>query len=412
MSSAPRPRMIVPDVARGMALLGIAMANMTTAWIITTDRPGSYFGGIIDGSAWDKAAVVFGAFFVHNRGLPMFSTLLGFGVGLIAMSLWRRGFPVRAARGVIAKRYAFLAVMGAVHLVLLFWGDIMFFYGVAGIIIAFLLRKRDSTLMLVAYILFALCALGGVVAFISGALDPLGVVATEGIGTIESYPDLLLSQLITLGSQAVATPIIVLMYLPVMLVGFVWARQGVLADVPSHRPTLLRWVAIAVAITVVIGSLWSLSTLGVIGQRWANAANNANAFIGVFTGPGILAGLALLLQPVQERLSAGAPLPTVLWPFAALGKRSMSGYVGQSILFFFLVHPFTLNFGHDLGAFGQAALAFAVWLATLIGACVLEAFGLRGPFEAVHRRLSYGPTMQPQLPRAAQAINEQQVADN
>ena len=40
--------MIVPDVARGMALLGIAMANMTTAWIITTDRPGSYFGGIID----------------------------------------------------------------------------------------------------------------------------------------------------------------------------------------------------------------------------------------------------------------------------------------------------------------------------------------------------------------------------
>ncbi|EET78013.1 hypothetical protein CORTU0001_0936 [Corynebacterium tuberculostearicum SK141] len=403
--------MIVPDVARGMALLGIAMANMTTAWIITTDRPGSYFGGIIDGSAWDKAAVVFGAFFVHNRGLPMFSTLLGFGVGLIAMSLWRRGFPVRAARWVIAKRYAFLALMGAVHLVLLFWGDIMFFYGVAGIIIAFLLRKRDSTLLRVAYILFALCALGGVVAFISGAVDPSGVVATEGIGTIESYPDLLLSQLITLGSQAVATPIIVLMYLPVMLVGFVWARQSVLADVPSHRPTLLRWVAVAVIITVVIGALWSLSTLGVIEQRWANAANNANAFIGVFTGPGILAGLALLLQPVQERLSAGAPLPTVLWPFAALGKRSMSGYVGQSILFFFLVHPFTLNFGHDLGAFGQAALAFAVWLVTLIGACVLEVFDLRGPFEAVHRRLSYGPTMQPQLPRAAQAIEKQQMAD-
>lgn len=404
--------MIVPDVARGMALLGIGMANMTTAWIITTDRPGSYFGGIIDGSAWDKVAIVFGAFFVHNRGLPMFSTLLGFGVGLIAMSLWRRGFPVRAARGIIAKRYAFLAAMGAVHLVLLFWGDIMFFYGVAGVIIAFLLRKRDSSLMLVAYILFALCALGGVVAFISGAMDPSGVVATEGIGTIESYPDLLLSQLITLGSQAIATPIIMLMYLPVMLVGFVWARQGVLADVPSHRTTLLRWVAIAMAITVVIGSLWSLSTLGVIGQRWANAANNANAFIGVFTGPGILAGLALLLQPVQERLSAGAPLPAVLWPFAALGKRSMSGYVGQSTLFFFLVHPFTLNFGHDLGAFGQAALAFAVWLATLIGACVLEIFDLRGPFEAVHRRLSYGPTMQPQLPRAAQAIKEQQVADN
>ena len=109
--------------------------------------------------------------------------------------------------------------------------------------------------------------------------------------------------------------------------------------------------------------------------------------------------------------SAGAPLPAVLWPFAALGKRSMSGYVGQSLLFSCLVHPFTLNFGHELGAFGQAALAFAVWLVTLIFACMLEAFDRRGPFEAVHRRLSYGPTMQPQLPGAAQAIEKQQMAD-
>ncbi|WP_259824843.1 DUF418 domain-containing protein [Corynebacterium kefirresidentii] len=95
-----------------------------------------------------------------------------------------------------------------------------------------------------------------------------------------------------------------------------------------------------------------------------------------------------------------------------MGKRSMSGYVGQSILFFCLVHPFMLNFGHELGAFGQAVMAFAVWLATLIFACVLEACGRRGPFEAVHRRLSYGPTMQPQLPGAVKAVNQQQMADN
>ena len=39
---------------------------------------------------------------------------------------------------------------------------------------------------------------------------------------------------------------------------------------------------------------------------------------------------------------------------------------------------------------------------------------LREAFEAVHRRLSYGPTMQPQLPGsgAAKAVNQQQMADN
>ena len=82
-------RLIVPDAARGMALLGIAIANMTTAWIITEDRPGAYFGGIVNDSVLDKIAVVFGAFFVHNRGLPMFSTLLGFGA-MASSRCWAR----------------------------------------------------------------------------------------------------------------------------------------------------------------------------------------------------------------------------------------------------------------------------------------------------------------------------------
>ena len=100
------PRLLVPDVARGMALLGIALANVCTAWIMNSgDGPDAYFGGV--DTLADKIYVVFSAMFVHVRGLPMFSTLLGFGVGLIAMSLWRRGFPLSRARTVIAKRYGF-----------------------------------------------------------------------------------------------------------------------------------------------------------------------------------------------------------------------------------------------------------------------------------------------------------------
>lgn len=87
--SQSRPRMIVPDVARGMALLGIALANVCTGWITTTHPDGQYFGGIDSGNVWDKATVLFTAMFAHNRGLPMFSTLLGFGIGLITLSLWR-----------------------------------------------------------------------------------------------------------------------------------------------------------------------------------------------------------------------------------------------------------------------------------------------------------------------------------
>ena len=117
--------MLVPDVARGLALLGIALANAPTAWFLdddTTERA-DYFGGAV--SSADDATVLFTAVTSHVRGLPMFSTLLGFGVGLIVMSLWRRGFPVGRTRAVVVRRYAFLALFGALHAIFLFHGDIM-----------------------------------------------------------------------------------------------------------------------------------------------------------------------------------------------------------------------------------------------------------------------------------------------
>ena len=106
---SPAPRMIAPDFARGIALLGIALANIQTAWTLETSSShaenieSSYFGGYADGSLLDTVFTLFSAMFVHVRGLPMFSTLLGFGIGLITISLWNKSFPLSRARQVIAR---------------------------------------------------------------------------------------------------------------------------------------------------------------------------------------------------------------------------------------------------------------------------------------------------------------------
>lgn len=122
-----------------------------------------------------------------------------------------------------------------------------------------------------------------------------------------------------------------------------------------------------------------------------------NSFAGAFTGPGILAGLALLLQPLQRKLNEGAPMPGWIVPIVALGKRSMSGYLMQSIIFVLLVYPFTLGIPRDMGTFIQTLIAVGVWLVTLLLAWVLECRDMQGPFEKVHRRLAYGPTMRAEL---------------
>ena len=72
----------------------------------------------------------------------------------------------------------------------------------------------------------------------------------------------------------------------------------------------------------------------------------------------------------------------------------MTGYLLQSILFVLLTSTFTLGFGRNQGAWEATLIAVLIWAITLVIAYVLEKANLRGPFEVVHRRLSYGRTGQ------------------
>ena len=112
-----RKRLIVPDLARGTALLGIAMANAVQSWVVNewSLGPSSTLGGVRPDSALDTAAAVFTGMFVRVRGLPMFCMLLGFGIGLIAASLQRKGYTIKESRRVLIRRYGLLAVFGLAH---------------------------------------------------------------------------------------------------------------------------------------------------------------------------------------------------------------------------------------------------------------------------------------------------------
>lgn len=395
--------MVVPDIARGLALLGICIANMSTAWLAHGTGPAGMFGGIDGDSTADKAAALFSAMFAHDRGLPMFSTLLGFGVGLITMSLWRRSFPLPAARAVIAKRYVLLAVFGLVHGIFLFSGDIMMFYGLCGVLIACLLSLTDKALLRIAYGLLGLVSVAGaaIAALVAWArdevagADPFSTGATE---PAETFLGMLGENLLVMLGQLTASPLYMLMYLPLMLIGFVWARRGILADVDAHRGTLLAWTGVAAAVVVLIGLPWGLCAIGVLPDSLTPVFLALNFTVGILSGPGILAAVALVLNPVQKAVAAGSAMPWWLWPFSALGKRSMSGYVMQSVILLALVFPFTAGVGADFSAAQMLGLAFVTWVITVVLACVLEALGAPGPLEWAHRRLAYGPTRRAELP--------------
>ncbi len=392
-SRQQQQRLIVPDLARGTALLGIAMANVAQAWVINDwsedqSRVGWSVGGVRPGSIVDQVSAVFAAMFIHVRGLPMFSTLLGFGFGLVAASLYRKHYPAKQARRVLFRRYGILALFGLAHMFLLFYGDIMLTYGLVGILLAAMLTLSSKTLRIIAYsILVVFTAMGVMGAYASMYFD-------AGAGMIESAPTATLDSLgayfssnaqMALGLVAMQ-PFAALQLGALSIIGFVWARERVLIDVASHRRTLITWTVIAGLIILCVGLPWGLSAAGVLPAQWEMPLFVLNQAVGYLTGPGILAALALATDSLHNQVPGWARA------FVALGKRSMSGYLAQSFLFILLCTPAFLGVGLDTSVTGKLLIGFGVWLITLALAVVLDRAGKQGPFEWAHRHLSYGTT--------------------
>ena len=404
-TAVTQPRILAPDVARGFTMLGIAVANATTAWLyISPDTPGSTAGGVVNNSILDKIAIILGSIFTHVRGLPMFAILLGYGVGMIAMSLQRRNYPPKKARLVLIRRYFFLAIFGILHLSLLFFGDIMFVYGVMGIILALLYRFKDKTLLIITGVL-------GTLGLILAAIMTIGVsaegassrteVMTSFIQTLsspDSYATLVSHAFTSLSFQIGNLLTGFLFFFPVMILGMVAARHNVLGQPEKYKTLLTRFAIVAVIISFGVGIPLGLAEIGVLPENTVLHLQSLNQVAGIWAGPGIVASIALATLPLQRRIDAahaggtGYPLPVPLQALIALGKRSMTGYLLQSILFVLLTSTFTIGLGRGQGAWEATLIAILIWAITLVIAYALEKANLRGPFEVVHRRLSYGRT--------------------
>ncbi|AKK03310.1 DUF418 domain-containing protein [Corynebacterium epidermidicanis] len=393
-------RLIAPDAARGLTLLGIAGANVTTAWVQAPDAPLAWLlGGVYENSLWDKIAVIFACIFFHVRGLPMFSTLLGFGIGLIAASLYRRHYPLAQARRVIVKRYGWLAVFGLIHTVFIFYGDIMLFYGLAGMLLATMITMSDKLLLILAGVMFAantLMYLGiaGLTLFAGnlGTAEAVGLESNTLTGPIKNYLDQLTEGAVLAAMSPMLFVAEGLMLLPLMLVGMVAARRGVFKNPAAFRRHLLLAMWIAVAVMLGIGLPTGLAMVGVLPTALAMPLFMVNNALGVLTGPGIIAAIILATMPAQRRAAAGQRPGVLLRMVLALGKRSMTGYLLQSVFFGILVAPWGLGLSQGQGAAESTLMAVVVWVLTLVCCGALELANKPGPFEWAHRRLSYGKT--------------------
>ncbi|MFC4452289.1 DUF418 domain-containing protein [Deinococcus sonorensis] len=365
ISSAVRPteRHPLPDILRGLAILGILWVNMQD------------FAGYDE---WrqhgaDRVAQVVIDVLFNGRFISIFAMLFGAGVAALL---------ARHDLALLLRRLLVLLALGSLHAVLLWHGDIIASYALLGLLLLVPLTLRLSSGRLTV-----LAAALGAYWLLARSLEALAVPALHRWTTVQRTADLqhYLPLVQQRASSYLSTFTDNLLYnapwlLCLLLLGAAAQQAGVLQRPAEHRPLLRRLAWGGVALGVPLGLLLA----------WLNSLSTAQA--GYWAVPVRMSGgLALGLGYVGlVGLAVAAGQAGGLRRFAAAGQLALTHYLTQSLLMTTLFYPYGLGLYARLGALPCLLIALALGAVQLwISAPLLRRFR-RGPMEALLRRVVYG----------------------
>ncbi len=406
-------RVLAPDLARGLMLLLIALAN--TPWYLYGSSTGMSSVHPAEGTVLDRLVQGVIIVVVDSRVYPMFAFLFGYGIVQLYLRYAGGGVAEKDVRRVLRRRHLWLLLFGALHAALLWQGDILGAYGLAGLVmVAAFLRRRDTTLVAWASVLGGLLVIGALFAVLSAAVlvlvgvpmgEPVNFLAgVKDINGIPSWPDSVLPRLAFWPLLVLGQGLLGLVVPVCVLLAFWAARRGVLERPEQHRRLLVRVAVGGIGVAWLGGLPHALQHVGLLGVpesvSWVFAATHP--VTGMLGGLGYVAALALLAERLRR---TGAQDGAVVRALTAVGKRSLTCYLAQSVLCAPLLSAWGFGLGAQLGSAATAALAVGVWLVSVLLAVLLERAGRRGPAETLLRRLSYGPATRRDEPAVASAAN-------
>jgi uncharacterized protein len=145
------------DVLRGFALLGILVMNIGDFAL----HEGFDFNPTSIGDIGKLNLLLWAGRFVLFEGKmrAIFSMLFGAGVILLTSRLEKRGDGAIAG-DIFARRNMWLTLFGVLHAYFLWWGDILYFYGMTALLFLYPCRKLKARTLLIAGAVVVLCGMG------------------------------------------------------------------------------------------------------------------------------------------------------------------------------------------------------------------------------------------------------------
>ena len=369
-------RDLAPDVLRGFALLGILVVNIQFMGLNSDQGArGEWTQGFANGSATFLIAALFaGKFYL------LFSFLFGYSSNYVI-----RNESSNRARWI--KRCLVLITFGVLHFTFLWHGDIIFLYGLFGLLLTFFFFRADRTLKIWSRIIFSISIffiiLIGALAFIAE------YVLDEDLGssTVSSLDEILLNGTF-LESIPARLEVWVLgislgvflqggLAFAAFLLGIRLARSNFLStpiDKDANSRLMKKGLVLGLPIQII-------AAVTLLQNEQAAQPSESIYLIALFVSFVTAPLLSIFYVGIIRKLVQEKP-HLVLWMMPA-GKMSLTVYISQSVVTSLIFGPWGLGLFQDLQTWQVFLLAFAVWLfLSYLAAEWLKRFN-QGPLEKI-----------------------------
>lgn len=372
-------RVTLVDGLRGLSLLGILLANLLIF------QYGIWGVDKLSFSGLDGGALTFTKVFIEHSFMPIFTFLFGFSIIKMANSLKRKDLKVKRY---FARRFLLLAILGILHNIYLWEGDILFVYGMMGFLLLFFINRTKRTILIwgitLVVLLNSLMLIG--VALDDSTLDEEDEVfevseaylaKTNEVyakGTYwEIYEHRNSEEPMEDESGAILLLILVMapfMTAPMFLFGMYAAHINLFSN-PFTEEKLYK---IASLVLIPLGLFMKTVDFLEISERWGD-------FLGINGAPILAVGYIFAFAWLYTKF----PQSIFMQSFESVGKLSLTNYLMQTVICTTIFYGYGFGLFNKLGTLNGIILAIFIFSLQCVASHFYLKFFRRGPIEFVLR---------------------------
>lgn len=387
-------RYILLDALRGLSLFGICLANFPEFSLYTFLEEEAATG--MPTACIDRIVRYLQYIFIDGKFYTLFSILFGIGFSIIISNAMRKqvnGFAI------FYRRMVILLLIGFLHLMFLWSGDILMLYALLGLFLPFFRNVSHVRLLTASAFFLLLPIVIDTILGITGVNPSAAVVSAQQyfcaqygitddsfaywLRDANNYPDVFkfLIQGALVRVQEFIDGNRAFKVMGLFLLGFYIGRTRLYARLDENKMLLKKITMWGFLIGLPVSLIYAWSAMNA--HPWGIAMHTLLYTISVFPmGLAYIAAFSLYYIKKKDH--------RIFRLLAAPGRMALTNYIGQSVCGMIIFYGIGFGFGADTGLIYVLLTATVVYLFQIVFSHIWLHYFQFGPLEWIWRMLTYG----------------------